>query len=86
MTDELFKHPMRYPHHPSDKGQIYGGECNATRCENRGAKMWNIGTYAFYCNRCANGINFQSKLCIQVTAKPTPEEMGKLYDNGRALP
>lgn len=72
-------HPGRYPtHHDPEKGQVYGGECNVTRCDSRGAVYWNMGTYGLYCPTCARGINWQphkSPLCVLVEAKPALEDM-----------
>lgn len=72
-------HPDRYPkHHDPDKGQVYGGECNITRCSNMGAVYWNMGTYGLYCPTCADGINWQRHkppLCVYVDAKPAVEDM-----------
>lgn len=72
-------HPQRYPKHDDpNKGQVYGGECNITRCDRRGAVYWNMGTYGLYCPQCASGINWQpdkSPLCVLVDAKPELAEM-----------
>lgn len=72
-------HPGRYPtHHDPEKGQVYGGECNVTRCDNRNAVYWNMGTYGLYCPTCARGINWQpqkSPLCVMVEAKPALADM-----------
>lgn len=86
VTDQLFKHPMRYPHHASDKGQIWGGECNATRCGNHNATKWNIAAYALYCDRCASVINQGANFCISVAEKPDEKEMDRLHDLGRKIP
>jgi hypothetical protein len=72
-------HPGRYPkHHDPAKGQVYGGECNVTRCDNLHAVYWNMGTYGLYCPQCARGINWQphkSPLCVLVNAKPELDDM-----------
>jgi len=79
------KHPNRYPIHEGDKGQIYGGECNTTRCSNGDAVFWNMGTYGLYCPVCAAGINWQRNrppLCVQLGEKPeTIEAMEKLKED-----
>lgn len=75
-------HPARYPKHEDPaKGQVYGGECNITRCDNDGAVFWNLGTYGLYCPACAAGINWKPgrfKLCIIVNEKPALGEMEQL--------
>jgi len=72
-------HPARYPkHEDAEKGQVLGGECNITRCSNRGARFWNMGTYGLYCPTCADGINWRkdrSPLCVAVDIKPALSEM-----------
>lgn len=73
-------HPNRYPTHPDQtKGQVYGGACNTTRCDNTGAVFWNGMTYGLYCRRCAEGINYRETICTKVEDKPSLEEMDKLY-------
>ncbi|RWD43904.1 hypothetical protein [Mesorhizobium sp.] len=54
---DVVKHPQRYPKHEGDKGQLFGGECNTTRCHDLGARYFNNQTYGFYCQGCARGIN-----------------------------
>ncbi len=70
-------HPSRYPQHPDPtKGQVHGGVCNRTACDNGRATWWNIHTYGFYCNICGPNLNFaDSAICAPVDAKPTIEEM-----------
>lgn len=73
----VVKHPGRYPVHEGDKGQAYGGECNVTRCERRGAVFWNMGTYGLYCAICAEGVNWRRDrppLCVRVDDKPSTVE------------
>lgn len=89
MTD-LVLHASRYPKHgpdrntPEDKGQVYDGLCNTTRCEREGAVYWNCCTHGLYCSMCAEGINFHPKepdLCVDHGKKPeTLEEMTTLGD------
>lgn len=75
------KHPNRYPKHKGPKGQVLGGECNTTRCENHRAHWYNQATYGFYCSRCAHGLNERRvvPICIAVDAKPDREEMDRLH-------
>jgi hypothetical protein len=72
-------HPARYPiHDDPDKGQVYGGICNITRCDRPAARYWNMGTYGLYCSRCAEGINWRKDrppLCVAVEAKPLLADM-----------
>lgn len=80
----MTSHPARYPvHDDPEKGQVYGGVCNITRCNNGDATMWNTGTYGFYCDFCARDINKWSHgepLCVEVDGrKPTIEEMEALH-------
>jgi len=69
---------MRYPKHADpEKGQVYGGKCNITRCDNDDAIYWNMGTYGLYCPSCAAAINWQKDLpplCVAVNAKPALAE------------
>lgn len=79
-------HPHRYPQHDSDKGAVFGGICNRTACDRRGATYFNAGTFGYYCADCANGVNFNPRrppLCVQVTAPLTHAEMDARY---RAYP
>lgn len=79
----LFKHPSRYPMHKGDKGQVFGGVCNVTHCDNDTATYFNIQTRGYYCRRCAAGINFNPKeplLCIPVKEALSGEEMDRLYN------
>lgn len=74
---ENVKHPGRYPVHDGDKGQVYGGECNVTRCDSPDAVFWNMGTYGLYCAVCAAGINWRPRLpplCVRVDEKPATVE------------
>jgi len=75
-------HPDRYPrHHDPEKGQVYGGECNVTACNRRGAVYWNIGTQGLYCPECARKINYDDRkrqICIGVDEKPDFEERERL--------
>ena len=72
-------HPNRYPKHDDPtKGQVYGGVCNRTACDNEGAVYWNMGTYGLYCPVCARGIDYRPNpfpLCVHVDAKPVLAEM-----------
>ncbi|MDE0723855.1 MAG: hypothetical protein OSB62_04055 [Alphaproteobacteria bacterium] len=60
MADPVF-HSSRYPKHNEqgrgNKGQIFGGECNRTRCTAHGATWFNRGTYAYECEQHAKGAN-----------------------------
>lgn len=71
--------PNRYPKHDNpEKGQVYDGICNVTRCDNDGAIWWNMGTYGLYCSRCAHGINWRRdvpNLCVMVESKPLLADM-----------
>lgn len=91
MTD-LVLHPQRYPVHGPDggrgtdanKGQVYEGECNTTRCESHGATFWNSATRGLYCGDCAHRINWNPRepdLCVDYGKKPeTIEEMNAISD------
>ena len=80
-------HPGRYPiHDDPEKGQVFEGECNVTRCTNRGAIYWNMGTYGLYCPVCADGINWQRHkppLCVEVSAKPAVADMDNFKRENR---
>lgn len=91
MTEEeaealLTSHSGRYPKHGVDnklslaKGQVFGGECNRTACDSRGATWWNRGTFGFYCKRDAMAINegHAEPLCIPLKEKPDFETMEAL--------
>jgi hypothetical protein len=83
----LVLHPHRYPVHGPDgnrgtdanKGQVYEGECNTTRCGSHDATFWNSATRGLYCWQCAHGINWspsEPDLCVDYGKKPeTIEEM-----------
>ena len=36
-------------------------ECNRTVCKNKNANWFNLSTRAYYCESCANEINYWSK-------------------------
>lgn len=76
----MWKHPSRYPVHAGDKGQVYAGTCNVTRCDNPEALWWNTHTFGYYCTVCARGINYNpnQKLCKLVDAQVTPEESDEM--------
>jgi hypothetical protein len=80
--------PHRYPKHDDPaKGQVYGGVCNRTACDHRGARFWNMGTYALYCRSCANAINDAGRgrppLCLDLGSKPpVSEHEGVKRSNG----
>lgn len=77
---DIISHPMRYPTHDDEKkGQVHGGVCNVTRCDNSNAVFWNAMTYGFYCVTCARDINWRGTLCRVVDKKPTLEEMETIY-------
>lgn len=86
----MIMHPERYPVHGAErgtdpeKGQVYGGLCNTTRCESEGANYWNSCTHGLYCLRCAQGINYRPHgpdLCIDYGKKPeTLEEMAAISE------
>lgn len=90
MMQQLVLHPQRYPKHgsdretPEDKGQVYDGLCNTTRCESFGARYWNACTHGLYCMRCASGINYHPQepdLCVDHGKKPeTLDEMKEISD------
>ena len=44
-------HPSRYPKHENGKGQLLGGFCNTTRCNNIDAVWFNAGTRGYYCSQ-----------------------------------
>jgi len=75
-------HPSRYPKHDCcEKGQVLGGTCNITRCDNGGAVWWNKATMGLYCTPCARQINWhpdEEDLCFVVDEKPAVEEMGAI--------
>ncbi len=75
------KHPMRYPKHEGDKGQVFGGECNRTACSNLGADYYNKGTYGYYCRPCGWAINGRDRnpLCVEVDRQLTRAEQDDLY-------
>ena len=81
-------HPGRYPKHPDPaKGQVYGGACNRTACDCRGARWWNMGTYGLYRERDAYEINKANRgkpgLCVYVERKPLLADMEQFKrDNG----
>jgi hypothetical protein len=78
------KHPARYPRHEGDKGQVFGGVCNRTACDNVGAVYFNVMTYGFYCPSCAEGINYdkkQPRLCVRVDHQVGLLEMVELNKN-----
>jgi hypothetical protein len=60
MADPVF-HPRRYPKHNEEdrgnKGQIFGGECNRTRCMAHGATWFNRATFGYECEQHAKGAN-----------------------------
>ena len=86
----MIMHPERYPVHGKErgtdpeKGQVYGGLCNTTRCENDEAVYWNCCTRGLYCRTCARGINWKPNrppLCVDLGQKPASiEEMNELTD------
>ncbi|WP_156883405.1 hypothetical protein [Salipiger mucosus] len=70
------KHPNRYPKHSGDKGTVFGGICNTTRCNQNDAQFFNVGTHGYYCVGCARGINrFTPGLCARVDHDLDLEEM-----------
>lgn len=74
-------HPRRYPKHECpEKGQVYGGICNVTRCNHSQAVWWNKGTFGLYCGFHARGIDEWSDnpICSLVDKKPSIEEMEAL--------
>jgi len=89
---ELVLHPQRYPVHgpegsrgtDANKGQVYDGVCNTTRCESDGAVYWNSATRGLYCWRCATGINYNPRepdICIDYGKKPgSIEEMDAISE------
>lgn len=75
-------HPNRYPKHADPaKGQVYGGVCNTTACDNRRAVFFNRGTYGLYCPVCARGQNGRDAVpvCVPVDAKPSRYEMDSMH-------
>lgn len=87
---KLVLHSRRYPKHgpdretAEDKGQVYAGLCNTTRCTSTNAVYWNCCTYGLYCLDCATGINYhpaEPDLCVDHGKKPaTIEGMDALAD------
>lgn len=79
---DFWLHPLRYPKHKDPtKGQVYGGECNTTRCINMDATWWNKGTYALYCRGCGSGHNYQQNkpnISDPVDKKPNKEQADKI--------
>lgn len=74
-------HPSKYPRHEGPKGSVLGGTCNVTRCDRRPARFFNIATRGYYCESCANAINWGRKrdmLCIAVDHDLTHAEMDAL--------
>lgn len=76
-------HPQRYPLHDDPaKGQVYGGVCNRTACDHRGARWWNLGTFGLYCEDDAYEINKANRgkppLCILVERKPLVSDMEQM--------
>lgn len=75
-------HPQRYPTHKNqEKGQVFGGECNIPLCSNGSASWWNLRTYAFFCDSCADRVNYpktEPRICIKVKEKPEVRDMEKL--------
>ena len=39
----------------------YCQECNRIVCKNTGAKYYNLSTKKYYCQRCAEVINYETK-------------------------
>lgn len=88
MTTDV--HPMRYPKHDDpEKGQVLGGVCNTTACDNENAVYYNQATRGLYCPFCGRHHNWQHHkpdLSIQVTVKPTIQEMDQMFDDiGKAM-
>lgn len=52
-------YPMYDGPEKADKGKE-GGSCNRTRCQDAPALWYNHGSYAWYCERCRNAIEFDS--------------------------
>ena len=80
MTQDVIKHPSRYPTHEGDKGQVFSGICNRTACNCKNAVFFNPGTYGYYCVRDARNINYRHKLCVLVDHQLTIEEMNVLHE------
>ncbi len=73
------RHPNRYPKHEGDKGQVFGGECNRTRCTEHGATWFNRGTRGYECEQHARGANSAPmhgvEPCVEVDHQISLEEM-----------
>jgi len=54
-----------------------GGACNRAACQKPGARWWNTGSRAWYCDECARRINaYTPNLCVtrvSLPPDPTPE-------------
>ena len=77
-----YMHPRRYPQHEGNKGQVFGGVCNTTKCSNLSACYWNSQTYGYYCVTCAAGINFHPRepdLCTRVHHQLEERDMENHY-------
>ena len=52
----------------ADKG-LLNGSCNREACQKPGATYYNIWTHAHYCKACASKINWNEKICFEVTSE-----------------
>ena len=66
-------HPDRYPKHPDpNKGQVFNGVCNTTRCDSHRAVFYNRGTFGLYCPTCGRGQNGNDPVPISVIVEEKP--------------